>query len=92
MCSLAHSAVRVASPFSSRAAPRISTLRRAARTDTASAAELLKDELLAVLGKGGDGAARMARVGDRARLEELVVALEARSYNCLRESTTATCA
>ena len=42
---------------------------------SASAAEL-KSELLGALGKGGDGATRMARVGDRSRLEALVVALE----------------
>ena len=34
-----------------------------------------------MLGKGGDGAARMARVGDRSRLEELVHLLEARNPN-----------
>lgn len=45
-------------------------------TPSSSAAEL-KAELLAVLGKGGDGATRMARLGDRSRLEELVTSLEA---------------
>jgi hypothetical protein len=39
----------------------------------------LKAELLGLLGKGSDGAARMARVGDRSRLEDLVTALEVRA-------------
>ena len=46
-------------------------------TSEDDATTALKDELLTLLGKGGDGAQRMARVGDRARLESLVTSLEA---------------
>ena len=53
----------------------------ASSRDEGGSTEALKAELLAVLGKGGDGASRMARVGDRKRLEDLVAALEARNPN-----------
>ena len=46
-------------------------------TSEDDATTALKDELLTLLGKGGDGAQRMARVGDHARLESLVTSLEA---------------
>ena len=54
---------------------------RASATPAGPSAAELADELLAILGKGGDGASRMARVGDRARLEELVDLLESRNPN-----------
>ena len=53
----------------------------ASSRDEGGSTEALKAELLAVLGKGGDGASRMARVGDRKRLEDLVAALEGRNPN-----------
>lgn len=54
---------------------------RASATPAGPSAAELADELLAILGKGGDGASRMARVGDRARLEKLVELLESRNPN-----------
>ena len=64
-----------------RARVRFSNGAETSSRDDATDVEALKAELLAVLGKGGDGASRMARVGDRKRLEELVEALEARNPN-----------
>ena len=64
-----------------RARVRFSIRADASSSDDGTDVEALKAELLAVLGKGGDGASRMARVGDRKRLEELVEALEKRNPN-----------
>ena len=64
-------------PRRQRAPSRRSSIRADASSRDDGSTEDLKAELLAVLGKGGDGASRMARVGDRKRLEELVEALEA---------------
>ena len=68
-------------PSPARARVRFSIRADASSSDDGTDVEALKAELLAVLGKGGDGASRMARVGDRKRLEELVEALEARNPN-----------
>ena len=74
----------LARPVTRRDAPK--TRRRAHPTHRASAptggiaspeASTLRDELLALLGEGGEGEQRMARFVDRSRLEQLVDQLEA---------------
>lgn len=55
---------------------KITSAASSSSSPSSAAAAELKSELLDILGKGGDGAARMARVGDRGRLEQLVTALE----------------
>ena len=74
--SLARPVTRRDAPQTRRRAP--STHRASAHTGIASPeASTLRDELLALLGEGGEGEQRMARFVDRSRLEQLVDQLEA---------------
>ena len=76
--SLARPVTRREAPKTRRRAPTTHRANAATPTGIASPeASTLRDELLALLGEGGEGEQRMARFVDRSRLEQLVDQLEA---------------